>query len=318
MKKRTLGFSVFIVLLAVSLYFTYSNRQLIKDNYVVATTDPSLEASKLQTKLKFTDEGEFLYQASQTELEKAETFRTACSGIERQSIVLGCYSKQRIYIYDVSDKRLDGVRETTAAHEVLHAAYERLSVAERNKVNKMLVKQSKLLTDKHVKETLALYKDLNEDELLNEMHSIFGTELKKLTPELENYYQKYFTKRSLIVAYSDKYQLVFKELQQKNDSLKAQLAIDDKLKKSYETQLTNLMNQIQSDKARLAVLRQSDVRSYNASVGEFNANVSLYNQLLETYKSLISDMNKIITEVNSNVIEQNDLTKKLDSNYNPL
>ena len=30
------------------------------------------------------------------------------------------------YIYNVNDERLNGLKEVTAAHEMLHAAYERL------------------------------------------------------------------------------------------------------------------------------------------------------------------------------------------------
>jgi len=317
-KKRTLGFSIFIVVFAVAIYIAYNNKQFIKDNFVVLTTDLTPESNSLGAKLALTDEGDFLYQASQTDFEKSADFKSSCGGIEKQAIVLGCYTKQRIYIYDVTDKKLEGVRETTAAHEVLHAAYERLSDSQKSEVDKMLLKQSEVLTDKRVKDTLALYKDLNKDELFNEMHSIFGTELRSLSPELEEYYKKYFTNRSAVVDYSDKYQSVFKKLKIKADSLKAQLKTLTQLKKDNELILQYQKSAIDSQQLKLNALKNTDISSYNSAVPSFNQSISTYNTLVAEYKSLIEQMNKIITEINSNITEQNSLTKKLDSNYAPI
>src|SRR5665213_1897181 len=52
-------------------------------------------------------------------------FRAKCA-IAEQTIVLGCYRglEQGIEIYNVKDPRLNGVQQVTAAHEMLHAAYD--------------------------------------------------------------------------------------------------------------------------------------------------------------------------------------------------
>ena len=67
------------------------------------------------------------------------SFRQACS-ISEQTIVLGCYhpDQQGIFVYDVQDERLSGIEEVTSAHEMLHAAYDRLSSKDRKDVDKML------------------------------------------------------------------------------------------------------------------------------------------------------------------------------------
>ena len=52
--------------------------------------------------------------------------------------MLGCYILNKgIYVYDITDDRLAGVRQVTTAHEMLHAAYDRLSVKERAQVDAM-------------------------------------------------------------------------------------------------------------------------------------------------------------------------------------
>ena len=38
-----------------------------------------------------------------------------------KTAVLGCYANREISIFNVTDQRLDGIREVTAAHEMLHA-----------------------------------------------------------------------------------------------------------------------------------------------------------------------------------------------------
>jgi len=54
-------------------------------------------------------------------LDKAD-FNTYCRDNEH-TIVLGCYRTARgIYIYDVADPRLNGIKEVTAAHELFHGA----------------------------------------------------------------------------------------------------------------------------------------------------------------------------------------------------
>jgi hypothetical protein len=46
--------------------------------------------------------------------------------------VLGCFSSGRITILAVTDPRLDGMLETTSAHEMLHAAWSILTPDERD------------------------------------------------------------------------------------------------------------------------------------------------------------------------------------------
>src|SRR5688572_281422 len=78
-----------------------------------------------------------LFYVSQPEVNSREQFNQNCTDLSEESLVLGCYKAQRIYIYGVADQRLSGVKEVTAAHEMLHAVYERLGDDERQQINDM-------------------------------------------------------------------------------------------------------------------------------------------------------------------------------------
>ena len=55
--------------------------------------------------------------------------------------MLGCYHSNQdgIFLYNVQDARLAGVQQVTAAHEMLHAAYDRLSTKDKNYVDGLLM-----------------------------------------------------------------------------------------------------------------------------------------------------------------------------------
>ncbi len=315
MRKRSAALSLFVIIFTLFSGWLYLNRQYVKDYAVVRTTDVSTPASAIADELKLTDRGTFLYDASQTELQDAQTFNQSCSGIEKQAVILGCYNAQRIYIYNIKDKKLTGVREVTAAHELLHAAYERLSPRDRATVDELLQAQLKKTTDKDVLETIRLYKGADQSTLLNEIHSIFGTELGSLSPELENYYKRYFTQRSLVVAYAKKYRSVFKKLEAAAATQRAQLAEKQQTKEAYEVQLKSLTSQIQAQQQTMTQLRNTDVQAYNALVPGYNQLVNNYNSQVQVYRTLIDEMNALITALNSNITQLNNLTKKLDSHY---
>jgi len=105
---------------------------------------------------------------------------------DEHSIVLGCYrSGKGIYIYGVEDPRLNGIKEVTAAHELLHAAYERLNTKDKAYVDKLTNQTLAGITDERILSTVELYKDKDAETLNNELHSILGTGVRTLPAELE-------------------------------------------------------------------------------------------------------------------------------------
>jgi uncharacterized protein YukE len=253
-------------------------------------------------------------------LEKA-AFSKSCPKFDEQTIVIGCFqSGQRgISVLKVTDERLDGVEVVTAAHEMLHAAYERLSSAERKQVDGWLQSyQANGLKDQRIKDTLENYKKSEPGQQLNEMHSIFGTEINDLPTDLENYYAKYFTNRHQVTAAASHYQQAFTTRQAQIKTFDEQLDAMSATIKRHTEQLDSQGVAIEKERARLDKLRTGDdVTAYNQGVEPFNRQVNTYNTLLEQTKALIDQYNQLVEKRNAIAAQTIELQRAIDSSNLP-
>ncbi len=193
-------------------------------------------------------EGELIYRASTPAIEDDDTFNQHCS--VEGGAVLGCYYEGKVYVYAVTDERLAGTVEVTAAHEMLHAAYERLSPEERARVDELVAEAvAAIPADDPVYEDLALYP---ASQLADEWHSRLGTEFVDLPPELAEHYAVYFDDRSKVIDLNAQANALFDELQAQIDALVSEI---DALSPALD--------------ARIA--------AYEASVDAFNADVEAFN-----------------------------------------
>lgn len=246
------GWLVAAVLLAAA-GFMWFERQYIVDSiqYYQYTPDSQVEAIAKRTGL--TDKSKFIFYASHPVVEGKEAFNEHCERREATSPILGCYGGQRIYIYDITDDRLDGIKEVTAAHELLHAVYERLSSSEKERINVLLQDAYDNLADTELKERMAYYEENEPGEHFNELHSIIATEFTDIGSELNEYYEQYFTDRNAVVDLHTKVEKQFSELSQEAAGL---------VKK-----LNSLASKINADTEEY----NNGVKLLNQRVAEFNS-----------------------------------------------
>jgi hypothetical protein len=201
-----------------------------------------------------------------------------CPNKSEKTIVLGCYApaKDRISIQEVEDPRLDGIMQVTAAHEMLHAVYHRLSYTERKRVDQELAIVFSKLTDQRVKDNIALYQQQDPKVVPNELHSILATEVEVLTPFLENYYQQYFTDRSAVVKYAQQSAKPFAELMNEADTIQARLRV-------LKTEIHQLSAFNRGDRIDSAYSQKVD--EYNRLIERYNALVDKGDALGESLKS---------------------------------
>lgn len=246
-------------------------------------------------------------------LEDKSTFSKNCTSNE-QTIVLGCYiSGQGIFLYDVTDSRLRGVVEVTAAHEVLHAKYERLSNSEKMRVDQLITTAFEQVSDKRILDTIKAYRE-NGADVTNELHSILGTEVRNLPAELESYYAQYFSDRGAIVTYSEKYVQEFtsrrtqvSEYDEQLTSLKSEIDAD-------QIELTSQAAAINKQYATLQVLKNSgQTEEYNAQVPDYNVAVNAYNTRVKGAQARIAQYNDLVAKRNALVIEEGELSEAIDS-----
>lgn len=289
----------------------------IIDWFVLRGYEPSAEISKLATDTTMTATARNLFYVNDPQIEGRAAFNQDCTSQREKALILGCYhgNRQGIFLFKVDTPELQGVEEVTAAHEMLHQAYDRLSSAERSRVDRLLNDYRKnQLHDKQIESQIAAYEKSEPDDVTNELHSLFATEVKSLPGELEDYYEQYFTDRSKIVTYYDNYQNAFRSRQAQIDSydtdLKARKAEIDSQEKTLEQKL----QQLDQMKAQMDADRSSgDIAAYNASVAPYNALVDSYNAGLDELKERIAIYNELVVKRNAIALEQQHLQEDLSS-----
>ncbi len=246
-----------LAVVAVGIW-TVVNRQLVFDQLRVWQYQPSSAVEQLATRSTMTDSGKFHFYTAWPQLESADNFNQDCRRVEKASPIVGCYvsGKETIHIYDVTDPELDGIKEVTAAHEMLHVAWSRLSEQRRAELTKLLEAAYQRLADDKLAERMAYYERAQPGSRANELHSILGTEFADLGDELEAHYRTYFADRTALVKLHAQYNEKFTAAEAESEQLAASLA------------------------ARKAEIEQL-AAAYMASVEQFNQKVSSFNSRAE-------------------------------------
>lgn len=314
--RRTWPYLLLAVLIVVNVV-AWSQREAIADWARLRNYDPPKDIVTLANDATMTDLGKHLFYVNHPSLENKEDFNKHCSDESKETAVLGCFrgNRQGIYIYAVTDARLNGVRQVTAAHEMLHQAYERLSTKEREHIDQLLEDYYKNgLTDEAVKTKLDSYKKQPGTVLVNEMHSIFGTEIRNLPAELEDYYKRYFTDRSKVVSDREAYQGEFTRRQELVEQYDAQLSSLKKQITENKSTLEQEMNFLNSKEKEINQdITNKDQAAYESDVQEYNATVSKYNTLLTATRNLITEHNDIVGKRNDIAVQEQELQQALDS-----
>jgi hypothetical protein len=280
--------------------------------------DPPARIVQLADKTTMKPDARKVFYVQRPNLDDKSEFKAHCPANEK-SIVLGCYiSNKGIYVLDVTDARLNGVIEVTAAHEFLHAEYDRLSKQDKANVDKMTAAYFATNTDQRLKDTIERYRSSDASVVPNELHSILGTEVRNLPPELESYYSRYFTDRKAIVSFSEKYEQTFVNLEDQVKNYDSRL---NSLKSQIEANQNTLKEQsssIDSERHHLdSLLHSNQTEAYNQAVPGFNAMVTSYNSLVSHTKSLIEQFNSLVEDRNAIATTEQELVQAIDSNSVP-
>lgn len=257
--RKLTGFAGLLAVIAACL-FVILHFQAVDDWIKLRNYNPPVEVAKLAQEDTMTTEARHIFYVNHPDLiNTALKFQQECPTYE-QTIVIGCYHSQQrgIFIYEVQDPRLSGVVEVTSAHEMLHGAYERLSRNEKAQLNNWLIDYfNKDLRDKRIIDTINAYKKTEPDSVVDEMHSVFGTEVAKLPIPLENYYKRYFTNRQIVIDFADGYEKEFTSRQSQIQSLESKLESLKQQISSEEDSLNSTRVQIESARQSLDGLRAS-------------------------------------------------------------
>lgn len=318
--------SVFVLILTTLVLslslFVVLNRQLVLDAVHFWSYQPSTEIAAIVTRSELTNEGIFKLYATRPSIEHGQEFNEHCDRKEENVAVIGCYVNDRIYLYDVKDTRLDGIKEVTAAHEMLHAAYERLSKDEKSRINALIeVEYQRLSADPDFEERMAFYARTEPGERDNELHSIIGTEIDGISIELEQHYAKYFANRDKILRLHSGYNLAFVELERKAKALSVELdqlsdEIDSEMSR-YNNEVKQLNEQIADFNRRAANGGFSSQSAFNSERQALQKRVEDLNDLRDSINGKVARYEVLRSQYNDTVTQSQDLYKSIDSLLEP-
>lgn len=277
-----LGFVVSGLLVVLSIWL-FVNRQYVIDAVSVWTYSPSSDIEQLASAAGFTTRGRFTFYATRPEVESQADFNKSCPRRETSNPILGCYTTDsRIFIYNVTNEELDGIEQVTAAHETLHAIWARMDETERATLETQLKSAYAKLNDADLKQRMDYYQRTEPGEFTNELHSILGTEVSNLDPSLENYYNQYFNRATVLAAH-DKYSSIYSNLYNRANEL--------------SEKMTTLASSIQANQKAYeakATAYSADVATFNqrASSGQFSSQ----SEFLAERSGLVSRLNTLNTE----------------------
>jgi len=311
--------AVVSILAITATLWVVLNRQFVVDQLGVWQYSPTTEVASISQKSGFSKTGEFYFYASHPQVNTAAEFNTHCQRQEEKSAILGCYVDRGIYIYDVTNAQLTGIREVTAAHETLHAIWDRLSDSEKSSIGKLLESEYAKLTSPDIKERMAYYDRTEPGERLNELHSIIGTEVPTVSNELAAYYSKYFVDRSKVVAAHQAYESVFSQLETESKTLYDELTQLSNTINTQHAQYTSDVNALSADidsfNSRAESGGFSSAAAFNSERSKLvrrsqtielarvalNDNITLYNTKYSQYQSLAVQAQSLQQSIDSNV-----------------
>ncbi|MEJ7765125.1 MAG: hypothetical protein WKF86_06485 [Acidimicrobiales bacterium] len=271
--------------------------------------EPTSEVAGLTRSMS--DEGKRLFYGARPEVLEMAPFAAVCPKAEHGN-VLGCFTGTRIYILRVPRPELVGVMETTAVHEMLHAAYSALPPRERSRIDGLVGDLYAGVKDRELQELVASYEISEPGQRLNELHSLLPTQVRSLNPALEAHYRRYLTSRLKVVDAYEGYRGTLEQLEGRIDALNAELGVS-------KTQLAAMEARLAADEAALEELNrrleqlkaQGKVKEFNQLIPQQNEQVRALRALADQHNQLVSAHNAKVQELNGLALEQDQLVDSL-------
>lgn len=237
------------------------------------------DVAELAATTTMTERARRIFLAASPAIEDPATFAANCgvdspadSPVEPRTHTQGCYVAGRIHLLTPDRAEARDLLYVVAAHELLHAVYAFLGPAERSRVDAELAAARP--GNERLEERLKPYGA--GPTLVNEVHSILGSEFGGLSPVLEAHYAQYFSDRSAVVAARQR-------------TLGAR-----------EDEIARLRNEVDALEARLTTLKEAqDELAAGNDNRAFNANVAVYNGLVDRYNDRVTTLNALVEEYNS-------------------
>ena len=308
----------FILAVCVFVAITQIDYSAIFDEISSMGYEPSSELDDIVADLRLTEKGMRIFKATRAELQEAKDFNKNCPNADGNYYVLGCYNDGHVYIYNIKHKDLPGIRQSTLAHELLHAVWSRMSAHERDELKSSL--DAVYSSNEDVAEHLKLY---DEESFYDELHSIAGTQVdqSQMSPLLASHYAKYFEKQSKVYTffadYSNRFKAIKARIAELEESITAKKAEYEEVLRAYEADNAKLTQDIEDYKARAnsgTFDPPERAREVADEILKRQAEMRVrYNEIIER----VNEINKEVNEYNSNILRNKEYQKVMNSHAKP-
>lgn len=298
---NTIAITLGLLAIAATI-FVGTNFELSRDFIQSLSYRPAEGMDKIEKSLDLTYRGSLVFRASAPELKTGQEYNDFCESHDAGVSILGCYKNEKILVYNIDSKELDGILESTTAHEMLHAVWRRLPESEKESL-------AKILNDEYGKnkEALSIVEEYSEQTSVDEIFARIGTEIHETSPKLEEVYSRFFNDRQKIVNYHDKYVKIFNDLSKNIKQLSSEM---DALKKTVEEKTIEYTNRSKELREEVNEFNEcaetTDCYSYyafNMKRSELQREKDSLNNLYNEITNATSAYNEKVKEYNSNALK---------------
>lgn len=213
-----------------------------------------------------TDEGRDILVSVGAISERGDTLQRACGVADAADdhAVAGCYGFAGIFVFIPSDPRVADAAVTTLTHELLHAAYDRLSPDDRERVRVLLsAALDRIPGDDPVRRQIDWSVGDHEESRDTELFAYLGSQVWPdggFDPALESVYARYFTDRAALVDVDHRVKGAVENLIAEYDTA---------LKGLAQAQADAMISRAQLDADR--AIYESDRQLYQQDADRYNA-----------------------------------------------
>ncbi len=314
---RDIIITVVAVLFVAIGIMIYLNRVIIYDWMLAISYNAPAEVSEIEEKIFLTDRAKMIFAAARPSLNERDEFNHNCDSHEKEVSILGCYTDGQIHVFNIESEDLDGIVESTMAHELLHAVWERMGESDKSQIS---VELMNVLNDERYHEMLMGDLDsYNATDKIDELHSRIGTEIADLPTVLEEHYARYFKDQDLVVDYYNSYIAPFRELDEEIHNLEEELErtsgeIDQKTADYYQ-KAESLSREI--DEFNACTNTQGCFANNSAFIARRNELMNRQSELEELYNQtndIVNYYNNLVGEYNAHILRGKELEKAMNSN----
>lgn len=287
------------------------NETSLRDQLIAYQFDAPDDILRYIDEAGLSETGALYFLTSLPKIVSGVEFDRYCTRKEPGIGVLGCYTTKdrRIYLFDVTDERLTSMEPVVAAHEMLHAAWARLSVEEKNRLADLLEEGFAALPDDHqLRDRIASYEADNPESRIPELYAILATEIRTLPDALEDHYSMYFSERSRVVDLADEVYRVFDtvtdQLRALATDLESRAAEIEGLRFTWEQTSQVLWADIDAFNEKALAggfTRKSDFEATRAPLADRRSRLLTLRTTLQTkideYNTLLEQLNRLNAEV---------------------